>query len=370
MARSKTSLPPDPRLDAKKAEILALVDDFASTYLNAEYKRIIHKLVAQIAKETPSPLLRGRTDIWAAGVVYAIGAANYLFDKSFKPYISAADLAVAFGVAVGSASQKAGQLRDRYPIDFPNTDFATKRMREMAGKMGGMFGQGGWFFDDENVSITMQNTDGSFAQTDSFLFAPRTPRKGEFIDDDHDVMGDFHELMMADEKPGQEAQTIKALEKLITADPDFFDTYLTLAEYVEEDDEARAVTLRETAFGRALARVTDGKGDLPESLPWGYLENRHIIRALIRGAIDFWEAGDTESALGFLRGLLRSNPHDNIGARYYIAAIRLGETLEQHEARFETENGYMDALKMMDWFDHESARFPDEFALWRKAVGE
>ena len=82
-----------------------------------------------------------------------------------------------------------------------------------------------------------------------------------------------------------------------------------------EDDEARAATLRNTAFHRALSRIVDGKGDFPASLPWGYLENRHLIRAIDRGAIALWDAGDTDAALDIFRKLLKSNPNDNIGAR-------------------------------------------------------
>jgi len=57
-------------------------------------------------------------------------------------------------------------------------------------------------------------------------------------------------------------------------------------------------------------------------------------------------------------------------ARYHILALRLGQTLEQHEAQFETANGYLDASKMWEWFDKHSTKFPDEFDWWRKAVEE
>ncbi len=68
-----------------------------------------------------------------------------------------------------------------------------------------------------------------------------------------------------------------------------------------------------------------------------------------------------------LRKLLRSNPGDNIGAREYILAIRMGMTFEEFEKTFQSQFGY-DALKMMEWFDKNSRRFPDEFDWWKKAV--
>ena len=364
--RTATALPEAPRLTDKKTAILSLTDAFCDAYLNAEYKRLTRKLIERIGKETPSPLLRGRDDIWAAGIVHAIGSANYLFDKSFKPYVSAAELAGLFGVATGSAAQKATQLRDRYPIDFPHTDFATKKMREMSDNVGGMLAQSGLMFGGGNITFMNEMPNGA-VQLDSFLMPSRSPRKGEFMDIDREAMGEFYDLMVeSHDSPKLPAE----LEALIAADPDFYDTYLTLADEIEDDDEARAATLRETAFHRALSRIVDGKGDFPASLPWGHLENRHIIRALDRGAIELWEAGNTDAALDIFRKLLKSNPHDNIGARNSILAIRLGQTLAEHEAPFELENGYMDASKQMAWFEKESARFPDEFAEWRKQVGE
>ena len=34
------------------------------------------------------PFKRGKLEIWAAAVVQAIGSINFLFDKSFEPYIT------------------------------------------------------------------------------------------------------------------------------------------------------------------------------------------------------------------------------------------------------------------------------------------
>jgi hypothetical protein len=42
-------------------------------------------------------------------------------------------------------------------------------------------------------------------------------------------------------------------------------------------------------------------------------------------------------------------------------------TFEEFEHPFKTDLGY-DAAKMWDWFDKNSARFPDEFDWWKQAV--
>ena len=366
--------PEDPLLTQKKEAVLALTDRFCETRLNAEYKRLTRKLISLIAKEKPSPLLRGKTEIWAAGIVYAIGSANFLFDKSFKPYVSATDLATAFGVSPGSASQKAGQLRDRYPIDFPNTDFAAKQMRGIAENMMEMLAQTGLFMQGSGSTVQLGVSDGGMIFADEFRLERRRSanQSEEFIDEDRPAMSDFYDLTELYEKNPRSPVVIKKLEKLVESDPDFFDSYLMLADILDEQksDTEKAVALRETAFRRALARISNKNGVWPQSLPWGILENRHVVRALLNGALRFWFVGNTENALDILRKLLKSNPDDNIGARNYILAIRLGQTLKEHEALFEAPGGFLDAMKMWDWFDKESVAFPDEFAEWQKRMDE
>jgi hypothetical protein len=44
--------------------------------------------------------------------VYALGFVNFLFDKSQTPYMNAADLCAAFGVAKGTGSAKSKAVRD------------------------------------------------------------------------------------------------------------------------------------------------------------------------------------------------------------------------------------------------------------------
>jgi len=368
----KSDIPEDPLVTQKKLAVLEKTDAFCSQYLNAEYKRLTKKLVEKIAHDIPSPLLRGRPEIWAAGVVHALGSYNFLFDRSFKPYISAADLAAAFDVASGTVSQKATQIRDRYNIHFPNTEFAMKHMKEMAGNLDDMMAQMGIFMQEDGPMMNMGVLNEGAVFADQFKMTRRSSSQHEeFVDSDHEVMTEFYDLTEVLEQPGKEAQVRKRLERLIVEDPDYFDTYLMLADFIEEDgDKEQADGLRETAYQRALARIVNKKGEWPKSLEWGWLENRHIIRALQDRALRYWKDGDTNAALELFRKLLRSNPHDNIGARNYILAIRLGETLEQHEKQFEVDGDYLDAKKMWDWFEKNSALFPDEFGWWREAVKE
>src|SRR4029077_3939680 len=58
-----------------------------------------------------SPLLRGSEDFWAAGVIHAIGAANFVFDKSQTPHCNAPDIHSFFGVASSTGQGKSKQIR-------------------------------------------------------------------------------------------------------------------------------------------------------------------------------------------------------------------------------------------------------------------
>ena len=91
-------------------------------HLNADYAALSRKLAAKLARKRPSPIVRGKPEIWACGIVYALGTVNFLFDKSQSPHMRADELCAAFGVSQSSGSNKAKLIRelfDMYQMD-PN----------------------------------------------------------------------------------------------------------------------------------------------------------------------------------------------------------------------------------------------------------
>jgi len=93
-------------------EITALTDSVCRQHLDEEYAQLARKMTAALARKRPSPLERGRRDVWAAAVVYALASINFLFDKSQVPYMSAEDLAALFAVSQKTAANKARTVRD------------------------------------------------------------------------------------------------------------------------------------------------------------------------------------------------------------------------------------------------------------------
>jgi hypothetical protein len=96
------------------AAIVALTDSFCRQHLNDEYATLCRELAAALARKRPSPLARGKPDIWACGIVYALGTVNFLFDKSQTPHMRADELCAAFGVSQSSGANKAKLIRDMF----------------------------------------------------------------------------------------------------------------------------------------------------------------------------------------------------------------------------------------------------------------
>lgn len=155
----------------------------------------------------------------------------------------------------------------------------------------------------------------------------------------------------------------RVMEKLIKEDPDFLDPYLILYEIYQDNRKwNKADEILDNAYNRALKLITDKKGNWPEVLLWGFLENRHIIRVIFSKGVHLWDKEKTDEALDIFRKLLKSNPNDNVGARDYILAIRMGISFEAYEERF-NKGGYYDS-ESIKWFEENAPKYPDEFGWW------
>jgi hypothetical protein len=118
-------------LQSTYAAIAELTDTFCRQYLNDEYAGLCRAAAAALARKRPSPLLRGRLEIWACAIVYALGTINFLFDRSQKPYMSAEDICAVFGVSKSSGANKAKLVRDMLAMSqFDATWFLPSRIAE------------------------------------------------------------------------------------------------------------------------------------------------------------------------------------------------------------------------------------------------
>ena len=112
-------------------EVVAITDSVCLAVLDEEYADLARRAVAKLARKRPSPLLRGRRAGWAAGVVYALGQATFLFDPAIGPTATADQLSGAFGVAKTTMGSKARQVRGLLRIrpfspEFERADVAAR----------------------------------------------------------------------------------------------------------------------------------------------------------------------------------------------------------------------------------------------------
>jgi hypothetical protein len=97
-------------------EITGISDAFCKEYLNEEYAELARKMAATLARKRPSPLVSGRANSWAAGILYTLGQLNFLFDKSQSPHMRADELCKRIGVSQQTASGRAQKIREMLDI--------------------------------------------------------------------------------------------------------------------------------------------------------------------------------------------------------------------------------------------------------------
>lgn len=106
---------PKPASDEAKnqaiAEIDRLVDSFCREHLNDEYADLCRKLTQKLGRKRPSPLVSGKPNTWACGIVRTIGWVNFLDDKAHSPYMKLTAVDKAFGVAESTGQGKSMLIR-------------------------------------------------------------------------------------------------------------------------------------------------------------------------------------------------------------------------------------------------------------------
>lgn len=120
----------DPKMIEKKEQLLQLVKSFCEQYLDEEYEQLSYKLVEKMGRKRTVPFMSGKLELWAAGIIHAIGTVNFLFDKSFEPYVSVHDICGYFGTAQSTTSQKSKTIRDLFKMSYFGGEFATQGSRQ------------------------------------------------------------------------------------------------------------------------------------------------------------------------------------------------------------------------------------------------
>ncbi len=112
----------------KEAKLLEITGTFCAQKLDEEYFHLCEKLIKKLGRKRDVPFQRGKIEIWAAAVVYAIGSINFLFDKSFKPYITSDQINAYFNTKNSTVSNKAREIKDMFNLSYYDPEFSIQKM--------------------------------------------------------------------------------------------------------------------------------------------------------------------------------------------------------------------------------------------------
>ena len=114
----------------KEKKLLELTGSFCPQKLDDDYYQLCEKLILKLGRKRDVPFKSGKIEIWAAAIIHAIGSINFLFDKSFEPYVTAEQICEYFGTKKTTVSNKARQIKDMFKMGYYDADFSTQKMTE------------------------------------------------------------------------------------------------------------------------------------------------------------------------------------------------------------------------------------------------
>lgn len=112
----------------KEKELLELTSSFCVQRLDDDYNRLCENLILKLGRKRDVPFKSGKIEIWASAVVYAIGSINFLFDKSFEPYVTAEDICEYFGTKRTTVSNKARHIKDLFKMGYYDSEISTQHL--------------------------------------------------------------------------------------------------------------------------------------------------------------------------------------------------------------------------------------------------
>ncbi len=116
MAKRKATSKSSGEVDLVLERIVAITVQFCREKLSEEYAVLCRRLAEKLARKRPSPLLGGKPETWACGIIRTIGWVNFLDDSSNKPHMKLTAIDKAFGVAESTGQGKSKTIRTMLKI--------------------------------------------------------------------------------------------------------------------------------------------------------------------------------------------------------------------------------------------------------------
>lgn len=118
------------KLQERQQKILDLVGEFCSKKLDEEYFELAERLTQKLGRKRNVPFVTGQPEVWAAAIIHALGTINFLFDKSFAPYVSIDEINDFYGTTKSTTGNKSKQIRDLLKLDRYDSEFSTRKLQE------------------------------------------------------------------------------------------------------------------------------------------------------------------------------------------------------------------------------------------------
>lgn len=109
--------------ETNQLQIKTLIENYCSEYLNSELSVCVIRLFDTISQNPLMDINRGKTEIWAASIVYVVARLNFLLDKESDNYISFDELCNYFNTKKSTIGNKATQIEINYGIDFTDENY-------------------------------------------------------------------------------------------------------------------------------------------------------------------------------------------------------------------------------------------------------
>lgn len=275
-------------IKTKEKQLLMMVGDFTRDNINEEYTELCRNLVKKLGRKHDVPFKRGKLEIWASAVVYAIGQINFLFDKSFEPYLTPDDICNYFNTKKSTVSSKAKTIRDILKLEYYDKEFSTGKMIEdnplnnFVMTEEGIIVPKSMLFEEKSVLDLLEEQIGLDKEIIKETLVEAFIQKKENIDEKK--VENFIKLLTSPISE-EDDDTLKAvfsvLDDLDPA-PDEEDDIELFEDYVIDDDNPLE-TIEDYQRAIDLFRSTKGEEYFEENKGyfWGMLESRPFMMHLL-----------------------------------------------------------------------------------------
>ena len=141
---------------------------------------------------------------------------------------------------------------------------------------------------------------------------------------------------------GMPENAVRVLLRALTNNENNIELYVGLASAFEMMEDERSF---EKVVEDGYRKLKDKFPEWPKEMFWGYMENRQFLRMIdFKASLCFYK-GDKKQAEEIYKLLLKLNPGDNQGIRYYLAGLYENISAKEMNKIFDKENKTQDRSK-------------------------